>query len=165
MGLLLDARSGGLALLSGSIGALALVTLAIALLFGRPALLGWALAVVFLQYLERLVATGETGLWLPAAVGVGALLVGELGQWSFDSRSLARGQRGLHLGRAMAILSLATLGAVTTVVCLLAVAAPMPRDRWTAAAAIVAIVVTVALVARAARSDDVAATSGRSPTA
>jgi hypothetical protein len=149
--LLLDARSGGLAMLSGSLGVLALVVLGAALVLGQSALIGWSLGLLALQYAERLVATGEANLWVPAVAGLGLLLVGELSQWSIDSRSLVRPRIRLHVARAMAIGSLLTIGAATVLVCLLTIVVPISSTPWATIGAVVAIVGVIVVFGAAAR--------------
>jgi hypothetical protein len=149
--ILLDTRSGGLAMLSGSVGVVALVVLGAALVLAQSALIGWALGLLALQYAERLVATGVANLWLPAVAGLGLLLVGELSQWSIDSRSLVGVHARLHVARAMAVGSLLTIGAATVLVSLLTIVVPISSTPWATVGAVVAIVGITVVFATAAR--------------
>lgn len=149
--LLLDVRTGGLAMLSGSLGVVALVILGAALVLGQSALIGWALGLLALQYAERLVATGDASLWIPAITGLGLLLVGELSQWSIDSRSLVGSHARLNAARAMAIGSLMAIGAATVLASLLMVLVPISSSPWATVGAVAAIVAITVLVATAAQ--------------
>ena len=150
--LLLDRRSGGLAFVSGSIGVAALTTLAAALVFSRAGLIGWAIAILCVQYVERLIATSDSNVVIPAVAGVGVLAVGELSQWSLDSRSIAGVSGRLHLARGLAVIALLALGSATVLVCLMALAAPGPREAWTAGVAVVATVALLGVFSAVARA-------------
>jgi len=148
---LLDLRSGGLALLSGSIGDAALAILAAALLLGLPRLIGPALALLCVLYVERLFATGESDLGILALSGVGILLVGELAQWSIDSRVSGRYERGLHVSRGLGLMWLSLLGVASLALGLLAATAPVAGGLGAAVVAMAAVVAASAVISVAAR--------------
>jgi len=147
----LDLRSGGLAFLSGTIGIAGLTLLAAALLFGIPRLIGPALALVCALYIERLVATGQSDPAILALSSVGILLVGELTQWSIDSRVAGRYDPGLHVSRGLGLVWLSVLGVASVALGLLAATAPVAGGLGAAVVATAAAVAASALIWVAAR--------------
>jgi len=150
IGAALDLRSGGLVLLSGAPGVVALAVLGLALLTARPQLLGPALAILCLVQLQRVAMTGESDLARLAAVSVGVLLVGELSQWSFDSRQAAVRERGMHVSRGLTVLVLCVLSLVAVTVVLVAAFLPVAGGAWAPAVAVLAAVGLLAMLSVAA---------------
>jgi hypothetical protein len=147
----LDLRSGGLAFLSGSIGVAGLALLAGALLFGVPRLIGPALALLCALYIERLVATGQSDPGILAISSVGILLVGELAQWSVDSRVSGRYEPGLHVSRGLGHVWLSALGGASVALGLLAATAPVAGGLGAPVVAMAAAVAASAVISVAAR--------------
>lgn len=146
----LDRRSGGLLFVSGVPGALLVVLLAAALVFGRPSWIGALVGLFAMLYLGHLVVAPGADLLTAGAVGVALLLVGELSQWSFDSRLHGQYELGLHRARALGVSGLVLLGSGVVVLILLIVGLPVPAGLGTIAAgmaAFVALVVLISIVA------------------
>ena len=69
-------------------------------------LIGAAQTMFALLYLGHVVLAGESTWEALGLVSLGVLLVGELSQWSFDSRIVGRYEAGLHQSRAVGIAAL-----------------------------------------------------------
>jgi hypothetical protein len=146
----LDVRSGGLAFVSGVLGALLVLMLGVALLFARPAWIGPIVGLFVLLYVGHLLVAPGSDLLTAGVVGVALLLVGELSQWSFDSRLRGQYDGALHRARALGFAGLALLGAGVVLLTLVVVGLPVPAGLGTIAAgmgAFVALVVLISVVA------------------
>jgi hypothetical protein len=132
--------------LSGSFAFLALVVLVVALILGRPSLIGGALALLALLYFTHLLVTGESDLLTLGIVSVALLLVGELCQWSFDSRLPGRYEPGLHLSRGIGLAWLVALAIGVVALGGVAAGLPIPDGIWTVATATAASVALLGLV-------------------
>ncbi len=142
----LDARSGGLTFVTGAIGALLVAALAVALVFARPGWMGALLGFFALLYVGHLLVAPESNLLTAAVIGIALLLVGELSQWSFDSRLHGRYEAGLHRARAIGLGGILLLGTGVLVVTLLALGLPVPAGLGTIVAGMAALVALVALI-------------------
>jgi hypothetical protein len=146
----LDVRSGGLVFVSGVLGALLVVMLGVALVAARPGWIGPILGLFVLLYVGHLLVAPGTDLLIAGVVGVALLVVGELSQWSFDSRLRGRYDGALHRARAVGFVGLVLLGAGAALLTLVVVALPVPPGLGTIAAgmgAFVALVVLISVVA------------------
>jgi hypothetical protein len=136
---------------SGTAAAVVLVLLAGVLIFAKSQLIGPAQALLAALYLSHVLLAGESTWESLALVSLGILLVGELGQWSFDSRLAGRYEAGLHRSRAIAIAGLAALGVGVIALAAVGLALPNLGDPWAVVAATAASLVLLALVTRVAR--------------
>jgi hypothetical protein len=146
----LDARSGGLLFLTGTVGVLALGVLGGALVVGNPAFLGPAVAVLELAYLQRVLLAGAPSVVEVGLVSLAVLLVGELGQWSLDNRLVRIDAPRMHLGRLWAILGLVAVSAVAVTVVSVGAVAPVAAGIAVSIIAVAATVATIAVVSAAA---------------
>lgn len=142
----LDVRSGGLLFVSGLLGTLVLGLLGAALVLGRPGWIGAVLGLFATVYLGHLLVAPEANLATAGFVGVALLLVGELSQWSFDSRLHGRYEASMHRTRAIAVAGLALLGAGTLVLSELVVGLPISGSLVTLVVGMAAFVGIVAIV-------------------
>jgi hypothetical protein len=118
---------------------------------GHDDLLGWALALAGIAYAVALVVHGTHVDEAAPLVGAGLLVCGELAAWSLDERWAIAGARGLLAARAgaVAVLTLAGLGAAALVVSL--AASPAGNGLvWTlfGSAAAVLVVAVAAVLSR-----------------
>ena len=146
----LDVRSGGLVFVSGLLVALLVLMLGVALHFARPGWIGPIVGLFVLLYVGHLLVAPGSDLVTAGVVGVALLLLGELGQWSFDSRLRGRYDRALHRARAFGVAGLGLLGAGAVLLILVVVGLPVPDGLGTIAAgmgALVALVVLISVVA------------------
>jgi hypothetical protein len=146
----LDVRSGGLAFISGFAGALLVVLLGIALVLAQPAWIGALLGLFAVLYVGHVLVAPGTDLVTAGVVGVALLLVGELSQWSFDSRLRGRYESGLHLARAIGLAGLVVLGTGVVFATLLVIGLPVPGGLGTVVAGIAAFVTLVVLISTVA---------------
>jgi len=142
----LDTRSGGLVFVSGALSALIVAALGIALVFARPGWIGPLLGLFALLYLGHLLVAPEAELLRAGLVGVALLLVGELSQWSFDSRLRGRYEVGLHRARAIGFGGVVLLGAGAVVMTLVVLGLPVPAGLGTVIAGMAAFVGLVVLI-------------------
>ena len=147
----LDLRTGALLFVSGIPAAVVLVILAGVLVLGKPQLIGAAQAMLALLYLGHVVLAGESTWEALGLVSLGVLLVGELGQWSFDSRVAGRYEAGLHQSRAIGIAALLALGAGVITLAGFGLGLPNLGDPWAVLAATAATLGLLALVTKVAR--------------
>jgi hypothetical protein len=146
----LDVRSGGLAFVSGVLGALLVLMLGVALLAARQTWIGPIVGLFVLLYVGHLLVAPGSDLLTAGVVGVALLLVGELSQWSFDSRLRGQYDGALHRARALGFAGLALLGAGVVLLTLVVIGLPVPAGLGTIAAgmgAFVALVVLISVVA------------------
>lgn len=146
----LDVRSGGLAFVSGALGVLIVLLLALTLVFGRPGWFGVTPALLALLYLGHLLVAPGSDLAAAGMVGLALLLVGELSQWSFDSRIRGHHDAAIHRSRAIGVGGLALLGAGAVFLSLLVIGLPVSGGLVTAIVGVAAFVGVVALVSFAA---------------
>lgn len=121
-----------------------------ALVFARPGWIGAILGLFALLYMGHVLVAPGSDLLTAGVVGVALLLVGELSQWSFDSRLRGRYDGALHRARAIGAAGLVLLGIGALLVTFLAVGLPVPGGLATIAAgmgASVALVVLISIVA------------------
>lgn len=117
------------------------------------------------MYFGHLLVAGELSPGGAGAVGVGLLLVGELGGWSVEARLAGRYERGVHVGRAAAIAWLGLLGLGIVLLGWLAAGLAIPGGVATAAVAMAAAVALLGLIAFVAtgRSGSAGAADGAAP--
>lgn len=127
-------------------GVVGLILLLVALLFVRPSWLGAVLLLLALLYVGHLLIAPEANWWVAGLVGVGLLLVGELSQWSFDSRLRGRYEGTMHGTRAAGITGLVALGAGAVFLSWLVVALPVAGGLGTLIVGMVAFVAIAAIV-------------------
>lgn len=127
-------------------GVVALILLFVVLLFVRPSWLGAVLLLLALLYLGHLLVAPQANWWVAGLVGVGLLLVGELSQWSFDSRLRGRYDWTVHRTRAVGIAGLVLLGAGVVLLSWLVVALPVSGGLGTLVVGMVAFVAIAAIV-------------------
>ena len=150
MRLSLDLRTGALLFVSGTAAVIVLVILAGVLVLAKPHLIGVAQAMLALLYLAHVVVAGESTWEALGLVSLGVLLVGELSQWSFDSRVAGRYETDLHRSRAIGIAALLALGLGVIAIAAFALGLPNLADPWAvvaATAASLALLVLITLVA------------------
>ncbi|MBI2782246.1 MAG: hypothetical protein HYX55_10700 [Chloroflexi bacterium] len=147
----LDVRSSGLLFAFGVLGAAILVLLAAALVLGHPGWIGPVLGLLAALYLGHVLVAAEANVLTAGVVGVALLLVGELAQWSFDSRLRGRYLASMQATRAVAVGWLVLLGAGATFLSLLVVGLPVSGGLVTVMVGVVAFVGVVALVSVVAR--------------
>ena len=138
--------------MSGSAAAIVLVILGGILVFAKAHLIGAAQALLALLYLGHVVLAGESTWEALALASLGILLVGELSQWSFDSRVAGRYEAGMHASRAIGIGALLALGVGVITLAAFALGLPSLGDPWAVLAATAASLALVALVAYVALS-------------
>lgn len=127
-------------------GTVTLALLAVVLVFGRPGWMGVVLLLLALVYLGHLLVAPEANWWAAGLVGVGLLLVGELSQWSFDSRLRGDYEAGLHRARAIGVTGLVLLGAGIVLLSWLVVALPVSGGLGTLIVGMIAFVAIAAIV-------------------
>lgn len=142
----LDVRSGGLVFVSGVAGVIIVLLLVVALALGRPGWFGVTPALLALLYLGHLLVAPGSDLATAGLVGVALLLVGELSQWSFDSRLRGHHEAALHRSRAIGVGGLALLGAGAVVLSLLVIGLPISGGLVTVTVGVAAFVGVVGLV-------------------
>lgn len=142
----LDVRSGALVFVSGVPGVLIVIILGVALAFGRPGWIGAVVGLLAVLHVEHLLLAPEANLATAGFVGVALLLVGELSQWSFDSRLGGRYEASMHRTRAIAIAGLVLLGAGVVLLSQLVVGLPVSGGLITLVVGVAAFVAIVALV-------------------
>jgi hypothetical protein len=146
----LDVRSGGLVFVSGVLGTVLVLMLAAALVLARPAWIGPIVALFALLYVAHVLLAPAADLVTAGVVGVALLFVGELSQWSFDSRLGGRYDGAMHRARALGLAGLGLLGGGAVLLVLLVVGLPVPAGLGTIAAgmgALIALVVLISIVA------------------
>lgn len=124
--------------------------LAAVLVLGRPSWIGAVLGFLGALYLGHVLVAAEANVATAGFVGVALLLVGELAQWSFDSRLRGRYAASMHTTRAVGVAGLVLLGAGVVFLSLLVVGLPVSGGLVTVIvgmAAFVAVVVLVSIVA------------------
>ena len=132
------------------LGAILVLMLGAALVFARPGWIGAILGLLALLYVGHVLLAPGSDLLSAGVVGVALLLVGELSQWSFDSRLHGRYDGSMQRARALGATGLALLGIAAVAVTLIVVGLPVPGGLITIAAgmaAFVALVVLVSIVA------------------
>jgi hypothetical protein len=142
----LDVRSGGLVFVSGVLGVIIVLPLVVALVLGRPGWFGVTPVLLALLYLGHVLVAPGSDLATAGLVGVALLLVGELSQWSFDSRVRGHHEAAIHRSRALGVGGLALLGAGAVVLSLLVVGLPVSGGLVTVIVGVTAFVGVVALV-------------------
>ena len=151
MRLSLDLRTGALLFVSGTAAVVVLVILAGVLVLAKSHLIGVAQAMLALQYIGHVVVAGESTWEALGLVSLGVLLVGELSQWSFDSRVVGRYEARLHRSRAIAMGALVALGVGVNALAAFAFGLPDLPDPWAVVAAIAASLALLALITTVAR--------------
>ena len=141
----LDVRSGGLAFVSGMPGAIIVLLLVGSLVLGRPGWFGVTPALLAVLYVGHLLVAPGSDLATAGLVGVAILLVGELSQWSFDSRVRGHHDAAIHRARAIGIGGLAMLGAGAVVLSLVVIGLPVSGGLVTVIVGMAAFVGVVAL--------------------
>jgi hypothetical protein len=136
---------------SGTAAVVVLVILAGVLVVAKPHLIGVAQAMLALLYIGHVVVAGESTWEALAPVSLGVLLVGELSQWSFDSRVVGRYDVGLHRSRAIAIVALVALGVGVIGLAAFAFGLPDLPDPWAVVAATAASLALLVLITKVAR--------------
>jgi hypothetical protein len=136
---------------SGTAAAVVLVILACVLVAAKRQLIGVAQAMLALLYLGHVVVAGESTWEALGLASLGVLLVGELSQWSFDSRVAGRYEGGLHRSRAIGIAALLALGAGVIAFAAFALGLPNLPDPWAVVAATVASLALLTLITKVAR--------------
>ncbi|HET7182279.1 MAG TPA: hypothetical protein VFI15_08630 [Candidatus Limnocylindrales bacterium] len=149
-GLSLDVRSGGLLVISGSFGVIALGVLAAAFVLARASFLGPAVLVLELAYLQHVLLAGPPTVVEVAVVSLAALLAGELGQWSIDNRTVRIEAGQLQSGRLRAILGLLVVSGLAVAAVAFGAVAPVVAGPAVAIVAVPAAVAAVAIVSLAA---------------
>jgi hypothetical protein len=149
----LDLRTGALLFVSGTVAVIALVILAGVLVLAKPHLIGPAQAMLAALYLAHLVVAGESTWEALGLVTLCLLLVGELSQWSFDSRVPGRYEAGLHRSRAIGITALLALGLGVIGMAAFALELPNLPDPWAVVAATAASLALLVLITRVARGN------------
>jgi hypothetical protein len=142
----LDLRTGALIFLSGTPALVVLVVVAGVLVLGKPNLIGLAQGLLALLYLGSVALAGHSTWEALGLVSLGILLVGELSQWSFDSRVRGRYEAGLHVSRVIGMAWLLALGLGVLLLAGLATGLPLQAGLWGVAAATAASVALLALV-------------------
>lgn len=137
--------------MSGTPAVVVLVILAGVLVRAKPQLIGLAQAMLALLYLGHVVLAGESTWEALGLVSLSVLLVGELSQWSFDSRVAGRYETGLHRSRAIGVAALLALGVAVITLAGFGLGLPNLPDPWAVLAAIGASLALLALVAGVAR--------------
>ena len=137
--------------MSGTAAVVVLVILAGVLVLAKSQLIGLAQAMLALLYIGHVILAGESTWEALGLVSLGVLLVGELSQWSFDSRVVGRYDVGLHRSRVMAIVALVALGVGVIALAAFAFGLPDLPDPWAVVAAIAASLALVALITTVAR--------------
>lgn len=137
--------------MSGTAAAVVLVILAGVLVVAKPQLIVAAQAMLAVLYLGHVVVAGQSTWEALGLVSLGILLVGELSQWSFDSRVAGRYEAGLHRSRAIGIATLLALGSGVIALAAFALGLPNLPDPWAVVAATVASLALLALISRVAR--------------
>lgn len=125
---------------------LALFLLATVLVLARSGWIGGVLGLLALQYFGHTVLANGSNPAELAFVGVAILLVGELSQWSLDSRLRGRYEGGMHRSRAAGIAGLGVLGLGTVVLSQVAAGLPVPGGIATVAVAVAATVALLGLI-------------------
>lgn len=148
----LDLRTGALLFVSGTVAVIALVLLAGVLVLAKPNLIGPAQAMLAVLYLAHLVVAGESTWEALGLVSLGLLAMGELSQWSFDSRVPGRYEADLHRSRAIGIAAVLALGLGVIGMAAFALELPNLADPWAVVAATAASLALLALITRVARS-------------
>jgi hypothetical protein len=136
---------------SGTAAVVVLVALAGVLLLAKSHLIGAAQAMLAVLYLGHVVIAGESTWEALGLVSVGILLVGELSQWSFDSRVVGRYEPRLHRSRATGILALLALGVGVITLAAFAFGLPNLPDPLAVVAAISASLALLVLITKVAR--------------
>ncbi|MEO8272974.1 MAG: hypothetical protein ABI620_02760 [Chloroflexota bacterium] len=142
----LDTRSGGLLFVSGVLGVVVVLLLVAVLVLGRSGWIGAVLGLLAALYLGHVLVAPAADLATAGFVGVALLLVGELSQWSFDSRLRGRYEPALHLSRAVGVAWLVLLGAGVVLLSQLVVGLPVSGGLGTVIVGMAAFVGVVALV-------------------
>jgi hypothetical protein len=145
-------RTGALLFVTGTVAIVVLVILASVLVLAKSNLIGVAQAMLALLYVGHIVLAGESTWEALALVSLGILLVGELSQWSFDSRVAGRYESGMHLSRAIGVAVQLALGVAVIMLAAFALGLPSLGDPWAVLAATAASLALIALVARVALS-------------
>jgi hypothetical protein len=142
----LDLRSAGLFFVSGVAGLLAFTLIVSTIVLARPGWIGAALGLLALDYIAHVLLAGQSDLPTLGLVSVALLLVGELSQWSIDSRLPGRYVAGLHRSRAIGIGALVAAGLGIVLVSSVAVGLPTVPGGWIEAVAVAATVTLLALI-------------------
>lgn len=153
-------RTGGLLFVSGTAAVVVLVILAGVLVVAKSSLIGAAQALLAVLYLGHVVVAGESTWEALGLVSLGMLLVGELSQWSFDSRVAGAYEAGLHRSRAIGIAGLLALGVGVIALAAFGLGLPSVPDPWAVVAATAASLALLALISKVART----ASSGHTQT-
>jgi hypothetical protein len=90
-------------------GIVALAFLVAGLIACRPGRLGPVVAALGALYVVHVIVVGSNAFGV-TLVGVGLLLVGELGGWSIDSRDQGSSERSVHASRAIGVVILVLVG-------------------------------------------------------
>ena len=144
--------------MSGGLGLLILLLLGVVLVLARPGMIGAVLGFLALLYFGHLVVAGVSNPEELPLVSVALLLVGELAQWSIDSRLAGRYETGVHLARAAGIVGLGLAGLAVVLLARFAAGLPVPGGIATVAVAVAATVALLGLISnvalrRAGRAD------------
>jgi hypothetical protein len=135
---------------SGTAAVVVLVILAGVLVLAKPHLIGAVQAMFALLYLGHIVVAGESTWEVLGLVSLGVLLLGELSQWSFDSRVVGRYEAGLHRSRATGVVALLALGAGVITLAAFAFGLPNLGDPWAVLAATVASLALLLVITKVA---------------
>jgi hypothetical protein len=147
----LQAASGTLPLLAGSVGLLGVGVLGVVLVTTWPGGIGAAVALLGTGYLGHTIVAADAAPLVLVSVSVSLLLVGELTQWSLDRRLRGSYEVGLEASRAAATGLLVVVGAGAAALGLAVTGIAIPGGMAAQAAAVAASVALLALVASVAR--------------
>ena len=137
--------------MTGLAAIVVLVILAAVLVLAKPHLIGVAQAMLALLYIGHVVVAGESTWEALGLVSLGVLLVGELSQWSFDSRVVGRYDARMHEARAVGVVALVALGAGVVALAAFTFGLPDLPDPWAVVAASAASLALLALITTVAR--------------
>lgn len=140
-------NSSELAVTTGGLALLALFLLLTGLILAWGAGIGWALAALATLYLSHLYFSGPIIGLEVSLVGVGLLLVGELSQWSLDSRLSWRFERSLCASRAIGLILLVAIALGVALLAQLASEVRVAGSLGTVASGTAAVVGLLALIA------------------
>lgn len=150
-GLSIDVASASLRLVLAWFGVASVALLGGALILARRGWIGAVLGLLALLTLGRQLVGGAVGTDRLGFVGVALLLIGELSQWSIDSRLAGQSALGLHRSRAVGITWLVALGLAVALLSRVAAGLPFPEGTLTVAIAVAASVGLLALISVVAR--------------
>ena len=136
--------------MSGAVAMLALLAVGSALALARPGWIGAALGLLALAFFGHVLLAGESDLATLGVVSVALLLVGELCQWSIDSRLPGAYDAGLHRSRAISVALQVSLGIGIVFISSVAAGQSIAPESWVVALAVAATVALVWLISTVA---------------